>query len=246
MAKYVVFLQIWLKEIRELGYEFMAAAISAPMGTPPESLVAVATSVFQPLGMQHPCGATAGVQNRHLLMMQRCVMEPILAGAPGECPTAPPPNAWQGLIEPALELYFGTALQRLREGWTLLAAADAEEDDPLILFEHTMVRNLGQRITSLLHTRLPQIEPVRGVLCCWHEVARHGAAATSKQCLMARRSLLSTHNLSYGRLFCLAATQCLSAYFAWHPALTIAGRACGGGDQRSAGGGSRGGYNATT
>eukprot|EP01049_Picozoa_sp_SAG25_P007452 SAG25_NODE_610_length_6556_cov_22.114500_3_plen_669_part_00 len=151
-ARYVAFLQIWLKEVRELCYELGAAVLAAPMRCDQNTVWAVATALFK--GLEH-----GGLQTRHLLGMQRCVLEPLLAGAPGESPLAPLAAYWPSLMEPALHLFYAACLARLQQGWATLASAAAEEDDPAVLFEHTMIKNLGQRITTAMHNRLPSLEP---------------------------------------------------------------------------------------
>jgi hypothetical protein len=151
-VKHTAFLQMWLKEVREHCYELVAAAFSAQQRLSGPTVMQVAQAAFGSL-----CAAGGErVQNRHLLSMMRIVVEPML----GTDSNAPAPEVWQAVCCPALGMFFGVVVQRLIQGWGVLSAADAEEDDPWVLFEHTIIRNLGNRAVTSLHSCLPRIEPL--------------------------------------------------------------------------------------
>lgn len=147
-VKHTAFLQMWLKEVREHCYELVSASLSAQQRLSSATVLEVAKAAFGGLGH---------LQNRHLLGLLRLVVEPMLGGGASNSPA---PDLWQAVCCPALGMFFGVVVQRLMHGWAVLSAADAEEDDPWKLFEHTIILNLGNRAVTSLHSCLPRLDPL--------------------------------------------------------------------------------------
>ena len=153
-VKHTAFLQMWLKEVREHCYELVAAAFSGHHRLSGTTVMQVAQAAFGSL-----CAAGAErIQNRHLFSLMRFVVEPMLGS---ESTATPVPEVWEAICCPALGMFFGVVVQRLVHGWGVLSAADVEEDDPWVLFEHTTIRNLGNRAVTSLHSCLPRLEPLQ-------------------------------------------------------------------------------------
>lgn len=152
-VKHTAFLQMWLKEVREHCYELVSASLSAQQRLSGATVLEVAKAAFGGLG------AAGGerIQNRHLLGLMRLVVEPMLGGGASDSPA---PELWQPVCCPALGMFFGVVVERLMQGWAVLSTADAEEDDPWVLFEHTIIRNLGNRAVTSLHNCLPRLDPL--------------------------------------------------------------------------------------
>ena len=146
--KHTAFLHMWLKEVREHCYELCGAAFAAEQRQSAEVVAEVAQQVFGSLAT-----TASRVQNRHLLSLLRFVVEPMFGGG------ALHPHFGAHIGPPCLQLFFGVVLQRLQEGWGLLRAADTEEDDPRVLFEHTIIRNLGSRSIACLYGCQPSGDP---------------------------------------------------------------------------------------
>lgn len=153
-VKHTAFLQMWLKEVREHCYELVAAAFSGHHRLCGPTVMQVAQAAFGGLC----AGGAERIQNRHLLSLMRIVVEPMLGS---ESTGAPVAEVWEAVCCPALGMFFGVVVQRLIHGWGVLSAADAEEDDPWVLFEHTTIRNLGNRAVTSLHNCLPRVEPLQ-------------------------------------------------------------------------------------